>query len=230
MDGGRSVTELLVIEDDPVLRARLGSELAARYPDLPVGIAASAEEAPDVVGDHVPRVVISDLWLPGRSGVDFLVEAAQRWPKTGFVLMSARPPGDLAERNTRGGVRFLAKPFECEDLFVLVDDLLDEQAFSGQIEGVGLVDLLQVLHLGGRSAALWVRRRAARGTIVLERGEVVHAELGPLHGTDAFEEMLSWPAGRFGAVAEPEGGRRTIDMPFHSLLLDALRRVDESKR
>lgn len=224
------MADVLVIEDDPILRERLGEALAGRFPDLRIGLFPSAEEAQTALGDAVPRAVVSDLYLPGRSGIDFLVDAASRWPKTGFVLMSARSSAEVVGRSETRGVRFLAKPFEAEDLFALLDELLDEQAFSGRIEGVTLVDLLQVLHLGGRSATIQVRRGPELGRIVLERGEVVDAELGGRRGTEAFEAMLAWPGGRFGAVAHDGAEERTIDMPFHPLLLDAMRRVDEANR
>jgi DNA-binding response OmpR family regulator len=224
------LADVLVVEDDPILRDRLAEALREHYPDLDVRVAGSVEDAESALGGSVPRAVVSDLWLPGRSGVDFLVEAAGRWPKTGFVLMSARSSPEAIARSERSGVRFLAKPFEPEDLFALLDELFDAQAFSGSVAGITLVDLLQVLHLGGRSATLWVRRGRESGSIVLERGEVVDATLDDARGTEAFERMLSWPGGRFGAALHAPPRERTIDVPFHPLLLESMRRMDEARR
>lgn len=224
------MTDVLLIEDDPILRDQIAVAFPERYPDLCLVTARSVEAGERALGDRVPRVVVSDLWLPGKSGIDFVLQASDRWPKVGFVLMSARSSNELAQSAKSTGVRYLAKPFELEELFVLVDDVLDGQAFSGTVEGITLLDLLQVLHLSGRTATVRVRRGSEEGMISLESGEVAHAELGSLSGTAAFERMITWPGGRF-AVATDRGPReKTIDIPFQPLVLETMQRYDEQNR
>jgi len=224
------VTDVLLIEDDPILRDQLGVAFPSRYPDLSLLAVRSVEDAEHALGNAIPRVVVSDLWLPGKSGIDFVLQASERWPKVGFVLMSARSSHELSESARSTGVRYLAKPFELEELFVLVDDVLDGQAFSGTVEGITLLDLLQVLHLAGRTATVRVRRASEEGTISLEHGEVAHAELGALSGTEAFERMITWPGGRFTVATDRGPHEKTIDIPFQPLVLETMQRYDEQNR
>lgn len=224
------MTDVLLIEDDPILRGLIVEAFPVRYPDLRLLAAASVEEGERLLGDAIPRVVVSDLWLPGKSGIDFVLQASARWPKVGFVLMSARSSDQLARSAGSTGVRYLAKPFELEELFVLVDDVLDGQAFSGTVEGITLLDLLQVLHLSGRTATVRVRRASQEGTISLERGEVAHAVLGELSGTEAFERIFMWPGGRFAVATDLCPHEKNIDIPFQPLLLETMKRYDEKNR
>jgi DNA-binding response OmpR family regulator len=224
------VTDVLLIEDDPILRDQILVAFPGRFPDLRLLAAPSVEDGERALGSAIPRVVISDLWLPGKSGIDFVLQVSERWPKVGFVLMSARSPDQLARSASSTGVRYLAKPFELEELFVLVDDVLDGQAFSGTVEGITLLDLLQVLHLAGRTATVRVRRAAQEGTISLEHGEVAHAELGGLSGTAAFERMVTWPGGRFAVATDRGPHQKTIDIPFQPLVLETMQRYDEQNR
>lgn len=224
------MTDVLLIEDDPILRDQLGVAFPSRYPDLSLLAVRSVEDAEHALGNAIPRVVVSDLWLPGKSGIDFVLQASERWPKVGFVLMSARSSHELSESARSTGVRYLAKPFELEELFVLVDDVLDGQAFSGTVEGITLLDLLQVLHLAGRTATVRVRRASEEGTISLEHGEVAHAELGALSGTEAFERMITWPGGRFTVATDRGPHEKTIDIPFQPLVLETMQRYDEQNR
>lgn len=224
------MTDVLLIEDDPILRDQLVVAFPSRYPDLQLLAVRSVEDGERELGDAIPRVVVSDLWLPGKSGIDFVLQASERWPKVGFVLISARSSDELADNARSTGVRYLAKPFELEELFVLIDDILDGQAFSGTVEGITLLDLLQVLHLAGRTATVRVRRASEEGTISLEHGEVAHAELGTLSGTAAFERMIIWPGGRFAVATDRGPHEKTIHIPFQPLVLETMQRYDEQNR
>lgn len=97
----------LVIDDDGLARAALASMLGVW--GYEVVAATSAEEAREYVSElERLDLVVSDLWLPGTSGLEFL-RALDR-PATKRVLMSGDTNPDTAERARAAGLVFLRKP------------------------------------------------------------------------------------------------------------------------
>ena len=83
------VVDVVVIEDEFVLREVLMEGLSCVLPELSFSTFGSVEEAIDEIDQVPPRLVISDVRLPGRSGGDFLIDAQNKWPEVRFILMTA---------------------------------------------------------------------------------------------------------------------------------------------
>lgn len=100
----------MVIDDDPMVRTVLGSML--EYFEWLVTTVANAEEAFALLDrSPAPAVLITDVDLGlGMNGFHFCTIARQRWPETGIVVISGRPP--CAKQLETLGAReiFLPKP------------------------------------------------------------------------------------------------------------------------
>lgn len=97
------------------------------------------------------------------------------------------------------------------------------EGFQVKINGVSLVDLLQMFHLSRRSLTLKLRE----GTLHIREGEVIHAEFGELSGEPAVRKLLELRGGELQTehlVSTPVSVRR----PLASVLLDALVSLDEA--
>ena len=80
---------LLIVDDHEVVRLGLRS-LLGHYPHLQVvGEAGSAEKAIAEVDRLRPDVVIMDVRLPGRSGVEACREICQHFPETKVIMLTA---------------------------------------------------------------------------------------------------------------------------------------------
>ena len=102
-------------------------------------------------------------------------------------------------------------------------------ALTGELQDIGLVNLVQMLCLEQRKAMLSLQRRGAEeGLIYFAEGQVVHALVGPHIGPEAVYKLLSWPEGSF-KVTEALPPHRTIAAPWNSLLMEGLRQADEQK-
>ncbi|MCI5145018.1 MAG: response regulator [Candidatus Electrothrix sp. AR3] len=98
--------------------------------------------------------------------------------------------------------------------------------FVGEIEGLGLVDLVQFACLAGDDRKLSVLSEDNLGVLYFSDNEIVHAEFGELTGEEAFYRIMSWPSGTFSMLfAMTE--LRSIDSSWNFLLLEAARRIDE---
>ncbi|MEO6777458.1 MAG: ATP-binding protein [Kofleriaceae bacterium] len=116
----RHAKEILLVDDRDDVRAALGDALLDA--GLTVHSAASAREALaqlDALGGRVD-VVLSDVAMPERSGVELAGDIRARWPGLPVVLMSGHrhPPTTAAISG------WLAKPFTIEDVIGMLDRVL----------------------------------------------------------------------------------------------------------
>ncbi len=103
---------------------------------------------------------------------------------------------------------------------------------SGQIEDYPLPELLQFLQGMRKRVHLLVERSVPRQSagVYFSAGRPVHAYLPPLEGDDAILALLGWQHGRFLLIDDAVPERETIDSDLQALLLEGLRRLDESSR
>jgi len=101
---------ILLVEDDPSLREALEVTLAME--DIPYVSADCAEDALRRLNQASYSAIVSDIRLPGLSGLDLLFEARKARADVPVVLMTAYADAKTAVEALRGGARdFLLKPF-----------------------------------------------------------------------------------------------------------------------
>lgn len=104
-----------------------------------------------------------------------------------------------------------------------------KNGFVGEIEGLGLVDIVQFACLSGDDRKLSVLSEDNLGVLYFSDNEIIHAEFGELTGEEAFYRIMSWPSGTFSMLFA-KTNQRTIDASWNFLLLEAARRIDEQNR
>jgi DNA-binding NtrC family response regulator len=114
-----TASDVLVIEDEPVVRAAVRRVLeAAGLRVAAADDAGSGLRHPDLDGC---RMVVCDVMLPDASGMDVLRQVRARRPDLPVVLMTGYATPDLAVRaREAGAAAFLAKPFEASELLECV--------------------------------------------------------------------------------------------------------------
>jgi DNA-binding NtrC family response regulator len=119
---------LLVVEDDPIVREELSGLLEDE--GYSVLRASSAEDGIAELGRHEPSVVITDLKLPGESGLAVVDEARASVPDCPVLVVTAHASVDSAvEAMRRGAFHYLQKPLSADTVLVEV-----ERAFEhGQV-------------------------------------------------------------------------------------------------
>jgi len=123
--------DVLVVDDEPVVTAAVRMVLADA--GLTVATVADAEQAldhPDL--DHC-RLVICDLMLPGRSGLEALVAMRARRPELPIIMITGyATPGHEDQVLAAGATAFLPKPFDESELLTLVRRVLPEADVAGE--------------------------------------------------------------------------------------------------
>jgi len=99
--------------------------------------------------------------------------------------------------------------------------------FEGDLEALSVVEIVQTLSLGGKTARLLVSSNARHGEVWFDEGEMTHAAAGSLFGDLAVYAMIEWTSGRFFVEYGVTSEARSITQDATYLVLEGLRRFDE---
>src|ERR1700676_810533 len=100
---------VLVIDDNRGSLELLESALA--HPDIEILTASDPEEGLDLVASRHPQIVLTDLLMPGMTGLEVLSRIMEVAPSTDVMLMTAHYSSETAvEAIKRGATDYLNKP------------------------------------------------------------------------------------------------------------------------
>jgi two-component system response regulator AtoC len=120
---------ILIVDDDRAMRELLASLFKER--GLWVEDASSADAALARAAEHDFDVVLSDVRMPGLSGVELVGQLRRLRPGTPVVLMTAFGSIDSAVDAMRGGAfDYLTKPFEPDAVILAVERALAHRALA----------------------------------------------------------------------------------------------------
>ncbi len=116
---------LLVVDDHVVVRRGVVQILAEHFKNAEFGEASSAQEALERIWKGVWNLVIMDISLPGRSGLDVLRELKQARPNIPVLILSVHTEDEFALRAIKGGASgYLTKDTLAAELVAAVEKTL----------------------------------------------------------------------------------------------------------
>jgi DNA-binding NarL/FixJ family response regulator len=111
------MVRVLLVDDHEIVRKGLELVLEAGLAGASFVVAGSAAEAVEVLERAPFDLVLLDINLPGRSGMEVLEELHRRWPRTPVLIVSAYPEEDFAVRCLRlGAAGYVAKGAAADEL------------------------------------------------------------------------------------------------------------------
>lgn len=129
-----------IVDDDRSIRWVLEKTLARE--NIPFKSFASANEALAQLDDGAepPQVLVSDIRMPGQSGLDLLQVFKTRFPQLPVIIMTAYSDLESAVAAFQGGAfEYLPKPFDVDQAVELIRRAVDQSMHqSGAAEEVGL--------------------------------------------------------------------------------------------
>ncbi len=183
---------VLVVDDEPALR----EVLSVRIRDWGHNVRTAADigEAHRLISESKPDIILSDVILPGTSGVEFLKQVRTTDQKTPIILITAHGNIDAAVEAMKAGASdFLTKPIDYQTLKALLD--------------VARVDLEN--HMRARELDAKIEESQQLGGIVGQSRQIkaLQKMVQTLAGSDA-SAIITGPSGT---------GKEVIARAIHSL-------------
>jgi DNA-binding NtrC family response regulator len=118
---------LLIVDDEETLTFSLYQTFIFSQNNYEVVTAASAEEALNKMQDNPFDLVLSDISMPGMSGLQLLDHIRKLYPHTAVIIMTAYGNEERKEEAiAKGAIHYIEKPFEIKEVKRLVMEVLDQ--------------------------------------------------------------------------------------------------------
>lgn len=128
----RMVPSVLIVDDEKHTREGLQQALEDHYD---VSVAANADEAFNLMDSQPFDVILTDLRMPGKSGLKVIDKALSLNSRPAVLMMTAYGNIETAvEAMKRGAVDFLAKPVNIERLEVLIQRALKTKTLEVEVK------------------------------------------------------------------------------------------------
>lgn len=212
------MTRILLVDDHPLLREGIAMNLEL-HPDLQVvAQAGDAEQALAVFDEVAPDLVITDVSLPGMSGLELVKHLLTRRPDLPVLVVSRHDEDLYAERAVRAGARGYVQKVAGGRQIVeavrrvlrggihLSEELKDRLLFTATLggRGVGLSPLqalsdreLEVFEMTGHgipTREISERLHLSVKTVESYRSRI-KAKLGLASGAELMKQAMAWVEG-----------------------------------
>jgi CheY-like chemotaxis protein len=125
------MSSILVIDDDEALRSVMRRVLERQGHSVQEAADGSAGLA--LIAAQRPDVVVTDLLMPGKEGIETIVELRERYPSIAIVAVSGAAGGEedgpLVDAKLLGASAILSKPFSVEEFLHTVETILADPDF-----------------------------------------------------------------------------------------------------
>jgi response regulator RpfG family c-di-GMP phosphodiesterase len=128
-----SVGRVLIVDDEPAVRKMLGVMLSQA--GITNQTAANAQAALDVLQNGLFSAVISDLRMPGISGLELLAEVRRKYPEVAFLVATGVDDVRVGvEAMKEGADDYLVKPFHLDMVLASLERAFRKKALQRELE------------------------------------------------------------------------------------------------
>ncbi len=235
--------QLLLVEPDPQSLRVL--EVSLKKAGFSVTTASDGGDALAKVELSTPDLILSDTRLPRLDGYELVRRLKERPEYAGIpvVFLTGQRSIEDKIRGLELGVEdYLTKPIFVRELIARVNLLLARRThdtmatsvpvsrrtrFSGSLEDMGVVNLLQTFEVSRKSGVARVSDGKREARVYFRDGKVVNAELAKLRGEEAVYRSLITSSGDFEVEFCAVPNEDIIPTSTQGLLMEGMRRVDE---
>ncbi len=130
-----AIKDVWIVDDDRSIRWVLEKALARE--GIPFKTFATAYEVLQALSTTQPQVLVSDIRMPGESGLVLLNKVKERYPQIPIIIMTAYSDLDSAVAAFQGGAfEYLPKPFDIEHALALIRRATHETPVPSQAPAV----------------------------------------------------------------------------------------------
>lgn len=186
---------ILIVDDEVKLRALLSMALSGE--STTVIEAGSAEEALEKLSqpDNFD-LMVTDVRMPGMSGIDLVKQAKKNYPHLECIVMTAHADaGTGVEAMRNGAFEYVTKPFEMDEMLLLIQSALEKSKLRDEVTELRVRELgkyrleriigdskpmqeviRQAKMVAKRDTTVLVRGKSGTGKELIARG--IHVESG----------------------------------------------------
>ena len=133
-EGNRDVG-VLIVDDEPLIRKSLFEIL--RIEGYRVQMAASGEEAVNLLSKAKADIVVTDLKLPQMSGIDLLEKIKKITPQTEVILMTGYGTIESAvEAMKKGAFNYITKPINDQEIKITIHKIVEKRKILEENESL----------------------------------------------------------------------------------------------
>jgi putative two-component system response regulator len=199
-----SQENILIVDDEPAIRRLLRQVLTDD--GYCCEEACNAEEAVERLKDSAISLVLLDVRMPGRSGVELLPEIKAFFPDTAVVMATAMTDTDIAvDCMKHGAYDYISKPFGLDDVLRSVSRALEKRRLE-------LENRAYQQHLEEMVAERTEELRQALGRIKLASLDTIHRLARAAEYRDADTGAHIQRMGRYSAAIAREMGLRESEV------------------
>lgn len=126
---------ILIVDDENVIREGIKRTIRKAFPTHNVHLAESPDEAVNILRGCNIDVVLTDILMPGMTGLEFMQLSRSRYPHIKWVIISAYSEFAYAKEAMKLGARdYLLKPIGKELLVSMISQLCEEVERNAELE------------------------------------------------------------------------------------------------
>jgi len=127
-----SAVSILLVEDDPAAGDLISRMIAMAFPDAVIYSAEDGLAGLELFKKHSPRIVLTDIGMPGKSGIELAREIRSMGQGTRLIVLTAYSDKPLVQLCREIGVEaYLLKPLNLEKLMAAIQGCLEQIAAEG---------------------------------------------------------------------------------------------------
>ena len=123
--------KILVVDDEGIVLD--SCQRVLKEDGLEVLLVTSADKAIAAIEDEEPSVLLMDVKMPVRDGMDLMREVKERWPDVPIIVMSGYHTTEtIEEADKMGAVAFINKPFTPDELLETIRQVIQKEDNHGE--------------------------------------------------------------------------------------------------
>lgn len=223
--------KILLVDDEKVFLRSLKKGLEHLENIFTTDICFSVIEAENLIAENNYSLIITDIRMPYKTGIDLLIYLKGLRFKGGIKVMSAHKTEENIQKiNGLGIIDVISKPFDLEWFQGMIVEFFEkEDAADITFESIELISVLQVINIDNKSVVIQIDNNGERGLIYFKNGEIINAEFGDFTGEEALLVIMNSNVGNILVKKIKKKVKVRINIPFTKLIMNIMKTIDEIK-
>jgi len=223
------INRILLVDDEKSFLEGLKRSLNHLSNIFKTDICDSVNEAITLAGTNEYNLIITDIRMPNKSGLDLLLHLKAINFSGGIKVMSAyTTEEDLKKIRDLGIIDVISKPFDLKWFQDMLVNFFDKESGpSVTFDSIDLLSVMQVINLDKKSSELHIDINGKKGIIYFHGGEIINAKYGNLTGEDAVLKLTALNKGIITVKSSKSKVKKEIKTPFAKFIMEVMKKIDE---